>query len=291
MSTLEIKDFFHKETSTITYLVWDPVTKEGMIMDPVMDYDPAASKYSYDSVDTVMKAVESEKIKVKFIVETHAHADHLSGSQEYKRRLPGSKIAIGKAISVVQATFKKIYNLDADFKTDGSQFDILLDEGDVLGLGNFAVKTIHTPGHTPACYSFLVGDALFSGDALFMPDFGVGRCDFPAGSAEDLYDSVHGKLYTLSDETRVFTAHDYQPGGREYRCESSIGEQKASNIHIKAETAKADFVKFRTERDAQLSAPKLLLPSLEVNVDAGRFPEPEDNGVSYLKIPLLPKSR
>lgn len=291
MSNLKIQDFFHKDTYTITYVVWDSASLDAMIVDPVMDYDHASSTYFYDSVEIVYSFIQSNGLKVHNILETHAHADHLSGSQEFKRRFPGSKILIGKEISKVQATFKKIYNLHADFPTDGSQFDLLLNEGDEFALGSFTVKTIHTPGHTPACYSYHVGDVVFTGDALFMPDFGVGRCDFPDGSAADLYQSVHEKLYALPDETKTYTAHDYQPGGREYRCQSTIGEQKKSNIHINAQTTKDGFVKFRTERDATLSAPRLLLPSIEVNVDAGRFPPPENNGISYLKIPLREKKK
>ncbi len=293
MKRPEVLDFFHQDTSTITYLVWDPETSDAMIIDPVMDYDSASSTYFYNSVETVMAEIKDLGLEIQYILETHAHADHLSGSQEFKRRLVAlgmtPKIVIGAEISEVQKTFKKIYNLAESFPTDGSQFDHLMVEGDELLIGSIKLRTIHTPGHTPACYSYYIGDALFTGDALFMPDYGVGRCDFPGGSAELLYESVHGKLYKLPDETRTYTAHDYQPGGREYKCESTLGEHKKSNVHLKEATTKEEFVKFRTERDAKLSAPKLLLPSIEVNVDGGRFPVPENNGVSYLKIPITPK--
>jgi glyoxylase-like metal-dependent hydrolase (beta-lactamase superfamily II) len=287
---MKIEPFFDEATSTITYVVSDENTRDAVIIDPVMDYDPASSSYSYESVNEVLDYVKKNELKVHFILETHAHADHLSGSQELKSRLPGSKVAIGADITKVQKTFKQVFNLSDDFKTDGSQFDTLVHDGETLKAGQLEFKALHTPGHTEACYSYLIEDAVFTGDALFMPDFGVARCDFPKGSAETLYDSVTEKLYTLPDDTRVFTAHDYQPEGRELKFESTIGESKRSNIHINAETNKEDFVKFRTERDKTLAAPKLLLPSVQVNADGGHFPKPEDNKVSYLKIPVRPKN-
>lgn len=287
---MKIEAFFDKATFTMTYVVSDPKTRDAVIIDPVMDYEPSSSTYSFDSVKKVIDYVKGSELKVHYILETHAHADHLSGSQELKKLLPGSRVAIGADITKVQKTFKIFFNLGEEFKTDGSQFDKLVSDGETLKAGTLELKAIHTPGHTEACYSYLIEDAVFTGDALFMPDFGVARCDFPNGSAENLYDSVTQKLYSLPDETRVFTAHDYQPGGRELKFESTIGESKKENIHINANTQKANFVKFRTERDKTLLAPKLLLPSVQVNADGGNFPSPEGNKVSYLKIPVRAKN-
>lgn len=286
---LEIRHFFDRRTFTVSYACWDSETRDAVVIDPVMDYRPAGSVYSFESLDPVLECLKSEDLKLKFILETHAHADHLSGSQALKRIFPDSQLCIGRSILQVQETFGELYNLGQDFKRDGSQFDRLLDEGDELLVGTLKFNTVHTPGHTKACYSYVVEDCVFTGDALFMPDYGVGRCDFPGGSASELYDSVTEKLYTLPDETRCFTAHDYQPGGREFACESTIGEQKRSNVHLAANVSKEDFINFREGRDAKLSPPKLILPSIEVNVDGGRLPEPESNGISYLKIPIFKK--
>ncbi|MAE73142.1 MAG: MBL fold metallo-hydrolase [Bdellovibrionaceae bacterium] len=287
---MKIQAFFDEETYTLTYAVFDPQTKDAVIIDPVMDYEPASSSYFYDSINKVMEFVQAQQLNVVYIIETHAHADHLSGSQELKRRLSGAQVLIGEEIKSVQSTFKDVFHLDDDFKTDGSQFDRLVGDGEVFKAGSLEIKAIHTPGHTEACYSYLIEDAVFTGDALFMPDYGVARCDFPKGSAETLYRSVTEKLYQLPESTRVYTAHDYQPGGRPLRFESTIGESKKSNIHINETTQQADFVKFREARDRTLSAPKLLLPSVQVNVDGGHFPEPEANGMSYLKIPVSQKN-
>lgn len=283
---MKIEPFFDKSTYTMTYIVYDEKTHDAVIIDPVMDYDVASSTYSFESIEQIFNFVKGKKLKIHYILETHAHADHLSGSQELKKRLPGSKVAIGTEITKVQNTFKGIFNFDDDFKTDGSQFDLLIHDTDILSAGTLEFRAIHTPGHTEACYSYIIEDAVFTGDALFMPDFGVARCDFPKGSAETLYNSVTQKLYTLPDETKVFTAHDYQPRGRELKFKSTIGESKESNIHINAKTKKEDFINFRTERDKTLSAPKLLLPSIQINVNAGHLPKPENNKMSYLKIPV-----
>jgi glyoxylase-like metal-dependent hydrolase (beta-lactamase superfamily II) len=223
------------------------------------------------------------------ILETHAHADHLTGSQQLKKIFPEAKVGIGQEIDKVQSVFKSVFNLSADFPTDGRQFDLLISDGQRFSAGSLEFEAIHTPGHTEACYSYKIEDAVFTGDALFMPDSGVARCDFPNGSAENLYDSIQSKLYTLPDSTRIFTAHDYQPNGRELRYESTIGESKKSNIHLKADTSKEDFVNFRTGRDKTLAAPKLLLPSIQVNIDGGKLPQPESNDVSYLKLPVRVK--
>lgn len=282
---LELKHFFDRATFTLTYVLFDPESKDAVIIDPVWDYDPASSKTSTESIDQVMEFIGERKLFPHFVLDTHAHADHLSGAAEVRRRIPSVKIGIGRNITKVQSVFKEVYNMK-DFNTDGVQFDLLLEEEDILRVGTFEVRTIFTPGHTPACSSYVVGDRVFVGDALFMPDFGTGRCDFPGGSAEDLYHSIHKKLYKLPDSTRVYSGHDYQPGGRELLFESSIGEQKSKNIQLKAETTREEFVKFRTERDAKLKAPRLLLPSIQVNIDAGRLPKADDNGVSYLRIPV-----
>lgn len=281
-----VKEFFDKATWTLTYVVYDSQTKDGIVIDPVWDYDPAASKLSTESADEVLAYIKKENLKIHYILETHAHADHVTGSQVLKKLIPGSKVGIGAKITEVQQVFKNVFNLNPEFPTDGSQFDILLNETEVLNAGSLQIKTIFTPGHTPACASYLIGDALFSGDALFMPDYGTGRCDFPAGSANDLYTSVHEKLYQLPDETRVFVGHDYLPNGRNVAFETTIGESKKGNIQLKAETSREEFVGFRTDRDKKLSAPRLLLPSVQVNIDAGNLPAVENNGARYLKIPI-----
>ncbi|WP_417336191.1 MBL fold metallo-hydrolase [Halobacteriovorax marinus] len=280
-----LKTFFDKDTYTLTYVVYDENSKDAIIIDPVLDYDPAASKISDESIRKVQDFVNSKSLNVHYILETHAHADHLTGAAELKKRIPSTKIGIGKNITKVQDLFSGVFNLK-EFNTNGIQFDVLLNEDETLNAGTIEVKTIFTPGHTPACSSYLIDDMVFTGDALFMPDYGTGRCDFPAGSARDLYHSVHEKLYKLPDTTRVLTGHDYQPNGRELRYESTIGESKESNIQLKETTTEAEFIEFRTKRDATLSAPRLLLPSIQVNIDAGHLPHEEDNGSRYLKIPV-----
>lgn len=281
----KLEVFFDQDTYTLTYLVYDHKTKDALLIDPVWDYDPAASKVSEKSVQRVLDFIKSHDLHLHYVLETHAHADHLSGASRIKDYLPHVKIAIGENITKVQELFKDIFNLK-NLNTKGSQFDILLNEKDVLSAGSIQVKTIFTPGHTPACSSYLIDDLLFTGDALFMPDYGTGRCDFPAGSAKELYHSVHEKLYKLPDETKVLTGHDYQPNGRKLKYESTIGESKRENIQLKESTSEQDFVEFRKKRDATLAAPRLLLPSIQVNINTGQLPEKEDNGISYLKIPV-----
>jgi len=283
---IRVQEFFDKATSTLTYAVWDPSSRDAVIIDPVLDYEPGASAVSEDSIKRVRDFLVQQGLHVHFLLETHAHADHLSGAQALKVYLPSAEIAIGARITDVQNAFRDIFDFPQDFKTDGSQFDRLLKDGEIFQAGTLSIKVFYTPGHTPACASYLIDDAVFTGDALFMPDGGVGRCDFPEGSAETLYESVTEKLYKLPETTRVFTAHDYQPGGRALRFESTIGEEKATNAHLKAGTTKDAFVKFRKERDKTLSAPKLLLPSIQVNVVAGRLPPPHRNGRRYLSIPI-----
>jgi len=285
MSNLNLETFFDEPTFTLTYVVWDASTKDAVIIDPVRDYDPLGSVVSFESSEKVARFIGENGLIPRYVLETHAHADHLSGAPFFKERF-GAKVAIGEHITAVQEVFKGVFNLGSDFKTDGSQFDALLGDGEVLKAGSLKVKTIHTPGHTPACSSYLIGNMLFTGDALFMPDFGVGRCDFPKGDAGALYDSVHGKLYKLADDTRVFVGHDYMPGGREVAWETTIGESKKSNIQLKWEDSREDFVAKRTARDKTLKAPRLIYQSVQVNIDAGALPAPEENGMRYLKMPI-----
>ncbi len=286
---IRIQEFFDKATFTLTYVVWDEATRDAVVIDPVLDYEPGSSVVTEESVTKVARFLEESKLVMHYILETHAHADHLSGSQALKSRFPAAKLAIGSRITEVQKVFKPVFDLPDSFATDGSQFDRLLEDGERFTIGSLPVEVRYTPGHTPACASYLIGDSVFTGDALFMPDYGVGRCDFPAGSAETLYDSVTMKLYTLPESTRVFTGHDYLPNGRPVRFESTIGEEKRSNIHIHAGTTKEAFVKFRTERDRALSAPRLLLPSVQINIDAGHLPPARANNKRYLSIPIKKK--
>lgn len=281
-----VKVFFDHATWTLTYVVYDTQTKDAVILDPVWDYDPASSKLSTKSADQVLDFVKQNNLNVHYILETHAHADHISGSQVIKKQIPAAKVGIGAKITEVQKVFKGVFNLGEDFKTDGSQFDVLLEENKPLQAGSITVETIFTPGHTPACSSFIIGNAVFTGDALFMPDSGTGRCDFPSGSADELYTSIHEKLYALCDSTRVFVGHDYLPGNRELAFESTIGEEKIKNIQLSASTTRDQYVDQRTSRDNTLTAPRLLLPSIQVNINAGHLPKPESNGLSYLKFPI-----
>ena len=281
----QVEAFFDKATFTMTYIVFDDISKDAIIIDPVWDYDPAASKVSRESIEKVISVIKEKALKTHYILETHAHADHLTGAAELKKVFPNAKIGIGKNITAVQKIFSDIYNIK-DFNTSGIQFDVLLDEKTELVAGSIKLKTIFTPGHTPACSSYLIDNLLFTGDALFMPDYGTGRCDFPAGSAKDLYNSIHEKIYKLPDETIFYTGHDYMPNGRELKYKSTIGESKKNNIQLKEETTEDEFIQFREARDATLNAPRLLLPSIQVNIDAGHLPLEEENGVSYLKIPI-----
>jgi glyoxylase-like metal-dependent hydrolase (beta-lactamase superfamily II) len=283
---MQIKTIFDTATNTLTHIAHDQNTKDAFVVDAVLDFDPQSSTITYDNIDKVDEFIQANRLNLIYIIDTHAHADHLSAAHELKKRYPNAKTAIGREITKVQSTFKSVFNME-DLKTDGSQFDLLLTHGQVLKVGELTLKMISTPGHTPACTSILVDDVLFSGDSLFMPDFGTGRCDFPAGSAQDLYTSIHDKLYCLPDDTRVFVGHDYGTGGREIKWETSIGESKRSNIQLKAETPRDEFVKFRTDRDQTLKEPKLIYQSIQVNVNAGKLPDAESNEISYLKIPLF----
>lgn len=286
MNQMIVESFYDSRTSTMTYVVFDPQTRDAVVIDPVLDYEPAGSTVWTESVEQVLAFVEREGLKLHYVLETHAHADHLSGSQMIKRRHPDAHLAVGERITEVQRIFKNVFDLPTEFPIDGRQFDRLLSDREVVEAGSLRFETIFTPGHTPACVTYRFADAIFTGDTMFMPDMGTGRCDFPAGSAEDLYHSITRRIYTLPDETRVFVGHDYQPGGRELRYETTIGEQKRGNVQLSVETSERDFVTFRTTRDAKLSAPKLLFQSVQVNVDAGALPSPSDNKVRYLRIPI-----
>ncbi|MDJ0630162.1 MAG: MBL fold metallo-hydrolase [Rhodobacter sp.] len=276
--------FFDPATNTISYVVKDPNSNACAIVDSVMDIDYAAGRITYDHADQMIEYVKANDLTVEWLIETHVHADHLSAAPYIQSKL-GGKIGIGANITVVQNTFGKIFNEGTEFQRDGSQFDRLFKDGDTYMIGTMEVVALHTPGHTPACMTHVAGDAAFVGDTLFMPDGGSARADFPGGSAEELYDSIQ-KVLDLPDETRLFMCHDYGPGGREIQWETTVAEEKAENIHVGQGKTKAEFVKFRTERDAQLDMPKLIIPSLQVNMRAGDLPPAEDNGTTYLKVPV-----
>jgi glyoxylase-like metal-dependent hydrolase (beta-lactamase superfamily II) len=280
----DVRAFLHEETGTWSYVVADKAAGVCAIIDPVLDYDPKSGRTSSTSATLLIEEVRSRGLRVDWILETHAHADHLSAAPLLKQRL-GGRIAIGAGIREVQATFKPIFNLEPAFATDGSQFDHLFEDGETFAVGGITARVIATPGHTNDSVSYLVGDALFTGDSLFMPDGGTARCDFPGGDAARLYHSIQ-RVYSLPDETRVFVCHDYAPGGRPVACETTIGEQKRSNIHVREGVALEEFVGRRQARDATLPMPVLLLPSVQVNIRAGEMPPPEGNGTRYLKIPL-----
>lgn len=283
---MQIETFYDADTFTLTYVVYDAATRDAVLIDPVLAYDPVGSKTSTSTLRPVVDFVKGKELHVHYILETHAHADHLSGSQYFKRVFPDAQVAIGARITDVQQVFKGVFQLGADFATDGSQFDRLLADGEVLEAGSLRIETLFTPGHTPACATYRIEDAAFTGDALFMPDQGTGRCDFPAGSAEDLYQSVM-KLYALPDSTRVFVGHDYQPDGRPVRWETTIGASKKHNVQLPADLDRDAFVAARQARDASLAAPRLLYPSVQVNVRAGHLPAPHpESGLRYLTVPV-----
>jgi glyoxylase-like metal-dependent hydrolase (beta-lactamase superfamily II) len=276
--------FFESQSFTYSYLVWDPLSKEAAVIDPVLDFDAASGSTSTSSAEQIMAKVKEHNLTVQWLLETHVHADHLSAAPFLKRQL-GGRIAIGSGITEVQKLFGQVFNLK-DLKTDGSAFDKLFADGENFMLGTIRCSVLHTPGHTPACVSYCIGNAVFVGDTLFMPDYGSARCDFPGGDAATLYSSVQ-KLYQLPDQTRMFLCHDYKaPGRDEFVCETTIAAQKQQNIHLKQGISQQDFVAMRTARDKTLSMPKLILPSVQVNVRAGQFPAAEDNGTVYLKLPV-----
>ncbi|MFI9458546.1 MBL fold metallo-hydrolase [Acinetobacter sp. NPDC052428] len=286
MSNLPIvKDFFHEDTNTFSYVVRDPATKACAIIDSVLDYDPASASTSTVHADKIIAYIKEQGLTVEWILETHVHADHLTAAQYLKAEL-GGKIAMSQKIGIVQETFGAIYHLDIKQWNAQQLFDYLFEDHESFQIGTLKAYNIPTPGHTPACLSYVIGDAVFVGDTLFMPDYGTARCDFPRGSAEQLYDSVQN-LFQLPEDTRVFLCHDYLPETREsYVCESDIQTQKTQNIHIHQGVSKAEFAQMRNQRDSGLNMPKLILPAIQINMKAGQFPEPEENGVSYLKLPL-----
>lgn len=285
MQKPQVAAFFDEDTFTYSYLVKDPETTSCALVDSVLNFDPASGKTATTSADELIAAVKQQGLTVEWILETHVHADHLSAAPYLQQEL-GGKLGIGAKIKTVQEVFGKVFNEGTEFARDGSQFDHLFEEGDTFSIGQLKGRVLHTPGHTPACLTYVIGDAGFVGDTLFMPDFGTARCDFPGGDARTLYQSI-GKIFALPDETRLFMCHDYKaPGRDEFKFETSVAEEKAENVHVGGGKSEEEFVKMRSERDATLGMPRLILPSVQVNMRAGQFPPAEGNGVSYLKLPL-----
>jgi glyoxylase-like metal-dependent hydrolase (beta-lactamase superfamily II) len=281
----DVKAFFDEPTFTVSYVVSDPATKKAAIIDSVLDYDPKSGRTAKTGADAIIAWVREQGLEVEWILETHVHADHLSAAPYLKEQV-GGVLAIGSNIKTVQDVFGKVFNAGSEFQRDGSQFDHLFEDGETFLIGSIKARAIHTPGHTPACMTYVIGDAAFVGDTLFMPDYGTARCDFPGGDATTLYRSIQ-KIFALPEETRLFMCHDYKAPDRDYYAwETTVGEEKAKNIHVHEGVTEAEFVKMRTERDATLDMPVLILPSVQVNMRAGERPPAEDNGVSYLKIPL-----
>ena len=280
----EIRAFFDEPTNTVSYLVWDPATREGAVIDPVLNFDHRSGKATVESADALLADAEKRGVKIGLVLETHAHADHLSGAPYIKLKT-GAKVGIGEHIREVQRIFRPVFNAN-DVSGDGSEFDHLYKDGERFKIGTLQAEVIYTPGHTPACVSYKIGDAVFVGDTLFMPDFGTARADFPGGDAHALYRSIH-RLLSLPPETRLFMCHDYKAPGRDsYAWETTAGEERARNVHVHEGVSEDDFVAMRTKRDATLAAPLLLLPSIQVNMRAGKLPPAEANGVRYLKVPV-----
>ncbi|MDP3976727.1 MAG: MBL fold metallo-hydrolase [Pseudomonas sp.] len=280
-----VEAFFDPATFTYSYVVSDPATRRCAILDSVLDYDPAAGRTSHLNADRLIAYVREQRLQVDWLLETHVHADHLSAALYLKREL-GGQLAIGEQITVVQNTFGKLFNAEPGFATDGRQFDRLFADGERFQVGNIEARVIHTPGHTPACLTYVIGDAAFVGDTLFMPDYGTARCDFPGGDARLLFRSIR-KLFDLPEQTRLFMCHDYKAPGREtFRNETTVAEERAHNVHVHEGVSEDDFVAMRRARDATLGMPSLILPSVQVNMRAGQLPPAEDNGTRYLKIPL-----
>ena len=288
----QVRAFFDEPTNTVSYLVWDTETMRGAVIDPVLDFDIASGEADVRSAEAILAAAKDEGVKLDWVLETHAHADHLSAAPFIKQQT-GARIGIGEHIKDVQKIFRPVFAAD-DLKPDGSDFDHLFKDGERFNIGSLEVEALHVPGHTPADMAFKIGDQLWVGDTLFMPDFGTARADFPGGDARQLYRSIR-KLLELPDHTKIYLCHDYKapgrddgPDGREVRCETTIGEQRENSVHIRDGISEDEFVAMREERDATLAVPRLLLPSIQVNIRAGRMPEAEDNGVQYLKIPIKP---
>ncbi len=280
----EVVKFFDEDSNTFTYVVKDPVSDACAIVDSVMDIDYAAGRIAYDHADEVISYVKEKGLNVEWLIETHVHADHLSAAPYIQERV-GGKIGIGRNITIVQDTFGKVFNEGTEFQRDGSQFDRLFDDGDSYMIGGMKVFTIHTPGHTPACMTHVIGNAAFVGDTLFMPDGGSARADFPGGDAGVLYDSIQ-KVLALPNEMRLFMCHDYGPNGRDIQWETTVAEEKSHNIHVGGGKSRADFIKFRNARDAQLDMPRLIIPSLQVNMRAGEMPPADKDGRTFLKVPV-----
>lgn len=281
-----VQSFFHADSSTWSHVVRDPGSAAAAIIDPVLDFDAASGRTGTTSAEALVDYIDAHALQVAWLLETHAHADHLSAAHWLRTtRFPSARIGIGEGITAVQKNFRPIFNLGEHFPVDGSQFDHLLADGETIAIGTLEAQVIAVPGHTSDSNAFLIGDALFVGDSLFMPDGGTARCDFPGGSAAMLYRSIQ-RLYALPDDTRVFVCHDYAPGGREHRCETTIGEEKRDNIHVRIDTPEAEFVRVREKRDATLDMPRLILPAVQVNIRAGALPDAEANGVAYLKLPI-----
>lgn len=277
--------FFDEPTYTVSYVVTDPETKACAVVDSVLDFDPASGRTNTESADEIIEFIKKNELTVEWILETHVHADHLSAAPYLQERL-GGKIAIGAKIRTVQDTFGKIFNEGTRFQRDGSQFDKLMVDGDTFRIGNIEAHAMHTPGHTPACMTYEVGDAAFVGDTMFMPDYGTARADFPGGDARTLFRSIK-KVLSLPPETRLFMCHDYKaPGREEFKWETTVAEERANNVHVHDGITEDEFVAMREARDATLDMPRLILPSIQINMRAGQMPEPDDNGTSYLKIPL-----
>jgi glyoxylase-like metal-dependent hydrolase (beta-lactamase superfamily II) len=281
----EVTPFFDRDTNTISYVVKDPSSSSCAIIDSVMDIDYAAGRIGYKSADLIIDHVRRNELHVDWLIETHAHADHLSGAPYIQQKL-GGKLGIGEHIVTVQETFGKIFNEGTEFQRDGSQFDRLFKDGDTYSIGKLNAFVMHTPGHTPACTTHVVGDAAFTGDTLFMPDGGTARADFPGGDARTLYRSIRKLLETLPPQTRLFMCHDYGPNGREIRWETSVGEERMHNIHVRDGLSEDTFVQMRQARDKTLSMPRLIVPSLQVNIRAGHLPEPDESGKTFLKVPV-----
>lgn len=280
----QITAFLHKPSSTFSYVVADPITHRTAVIDPVMDYDAAAGRIGIVSAQAIVDFLRARNFTLDWILETHAHADHVSAAQYLKKEL-GGKIAIGEGIRQVQATFARLFNVESQVPSDGSQFGHLFKDGETFRIGDLEARAMATPGHTSDSLTYVIGDAAFVGDTLFMPDSGTARCDFPGGDAGRLYDSIR-KILSLPDNTRLFICHDYAPGEREYKNETTVADQKRANIHVHDSVTREEFIKLRTGRDKTLNVPALLLPAVQINIRAGQLPEPESNSIAYLKIPL-----
>ena len=281
---LRIKGFFDDQTSTISYVVHDNIEKKCAVIDSVLDFDYSSGDIDYVNADKIISYIDQNKLNVEWLIETHVHADHLSASPYIQKKL-GGKIGISEKISDIQNIFGKTFNAGTEFQRDGSQFDKLFKDNDEYKIGNINCKVINTPGHTPACTAHVIGNSIFVGDTLFMPDLGSARADFPGGDARQLYRSIQ-KILSYPDETRIFVCHDYPPSSREVKWSTTVGEQKENNVHVKTSILEDEFVKIREARDKTLNMPKLIIPSIQVNMRAGNLPPPEDNGSVYIKVPI-----